>query len=362
MKVAIVTSFETYEMRVEMIRDYFLGKGNEVEVFSTDFEHIKKQYRVNKPGYHLVHACSYKKNLSIERLHSHYVFAKDVFAAVEQFFPELIYVLLPANSLAFYAKKYKKKYPNVKIYFDILDLWPESLPFKGLKNVFPITLWGDLRNKNLDCAEKIITECKLFEKKLSSYVKEDILQTLYFATKKTEQNVSYCAPNNKLSLCYLGSINNIIDIDVIVEIILKSRVPVVLHIIGDGESREQFISRAKTAGAEVFYHGKIYDDAKKADIVSKCHFGLNIMRSTVCVGLTMKSVEYFKFDLPIINNIAGDTWDWVEERNVGYNYQKGEMFEVNLDDIPKQRENVKYLFEEHLWIKAFEKRINEIIT
>ena len=30
MKVAIVTSFETYEMRVEMIRDYFLGKGNEL--------------------------------------------------------------------------------------------------------------------------------------------------------------------------------------------------------------------------------------------------------------------------------------------------------------------------------------------
>ena len=76
--------------------------------------------------------------------------------------------------------------------------------------------------------------------------------------------------------------------------------PVTLHIIGDGESKQELIDAAKAGGATVEYHGKIHDPQDKQDIFDKCHFGLNIMKS-VCVGLTMKSIDGFLS--PIINNI-----------------------------------------------------------
>lgn len=43
------------------------------------------------------------------------------------------------------------------------------------------------------------------------------------------------------------------------------------------------------------------------------------MKSTVCVGVTMKSIDYFQFGLPIINNIPHDTEKIVREYKCGYN-------------------------------------------
>lgn len=43
------------------------------------------------------------------------------------------------------------------------------------------------------------------------------------------------------------------------------------------------------------------------------------MKDSVCVGLTMKSIDYFQHGLPIINNIKADTTELVEEYKVGFN-------------------------------------------
>ena len=73
-----------------------------------------------------------------------------------------------------------------------------------------------------------------------------------------------------VSLCYLGSINNIIDINSIgklIKIISKSK-SVVLHIIGDGERRNMLIDEAEVSGAKVLYYGIIYDKSVKKRYLS----------------------------------------------------------------------------------------------
>ena len=47
---------------------------------------------------------------------------------------------------------------------------------------------------------------------------------------------------------------------------------------------------------------------------------MNVMKSSVCIGLTMKSVDYFAGGLPIINTIGGDTEALVQTRNMGVNF------------------------------------------
>ena len=77
--------------------------------------------------------------------------------------------------------------------------------------------------------------------------------------------------------------------------------PVTLHIIGDGESRDAFIDSMRAAGVQVEFHGKIFDPAKRQAIFDRCDFGINMMKDSVCVGLTMKSLDYFAGGLPILN-------------------------------------------------------------
>ncbi|HFM6525006.1 TPA: hypothetical protein ACG854_002936, partial [Enterococcus faecium] len=54
--------------------------------------------------------------------------------------------------------------------------------------------------------------------------------------------------------------------------------------------------------------------------LDKCHFGLNLFKSNTIIGLSMKSIEYFRFGLPIISNLSGDTKEIVKRYNVGINY------------------------------------------
>ena len=65
--------------------------------------------------------------------------------------------------------------------------------------------------------------------------------------------------------------------------------------------------------------------------MSRCHFGFNLMKPDVCVGLTMKSVDYFRHDLPILNNIPADTAELVDREQVGLNVGEDTAARVNFD-------------------------------
>ncbi len=367
MNVVIVNCFDTYENRVNMLVDVLVSEGHKVTVIASDFGHFKKTYITEKrEGYIYVHASEYKKNLSVARLKSHYSFSRDAFKQVEKINPDLLYVLVPANSLAKNAGKYKKIHKNVRLIFDIIDLWPETMPIGKMKNYFPFTLWRNVRDNYLDQADFIITECNLFKDKLSKLVTEDKMETVYFTAEpyKGKVEINKQLPKDKLVLCYLGSINNIIDIDVIKEIVEASDKKVEVNIIGDGERKDELVAAIKDAGGNVIYHGKIYDDDKKYEIMSGCHYGLNIMKSTVCVGLTMKSVEYFKFGLPIINNIQGDTWEVMEDYSLGINFNSKSTFmeQINNIEYDELSKNVCVFFDGNLSKDCFENKMKELIS
>ena len=106
----------------------------------------------------------------------------------------------------------------------------------------------------------------------------------------------------------------------------------------------------------------VYEPKKKQAIFDECHFGLNIMKSSVCVGLTMKSLDYFQAGLPIINNIDGDTADMIEAYHIGFN-----GYHALLENIEKlqekdyllMRDNVRKLYYEKFTKEAFVKRLED---
>ncbi|MEK3669262.1 hypothetical protein [Paenibacillus sp. FSL R10-2771] len=371
MRVTIVNCFDTYEYRVDMLHDFFENEGHEVSVVQSDFRHFKKIKRTEeKKGYTFVETKSYNTNMSAARLISHYYFAKKAFEYVEVLKPDLLYVIIPPNSLTKYAAKYKKKHRNVKLIFDLMDLWPETLPIRKIKWFPPITSWRRIRDKNLKFADFVITECNLYQSVLKKVLKNLRFTTVYLAKRELDIIKNLKLDTDDFHLCYLGSINNIIDVPKIKEIIkvLQNEKNTTIHIIGDGESRDLLIREIKSTGANVEYYGQIFDHQKKQDIFNKCHFGLNIMKDNVCIGLTMKSIDYLQAGLPILNNIPADTFEIVDKFQVGFNISTDNLQSVvqkvtslDLKEILTMRMEAEQVYKNLFSSDAFYGGIKKII-
>ena len=317
----------------------------------------------------LFHAKGYKKNLSVARLVSQWDFARRIMKEIQKHSPDVIYCLVPGNSFVYHAAKYKKTHPNVKLVFDIIDMWPESFPIKKLSWLPPFKIWKNIRDKYLSSASIVTAECGLFLEGLGTALKDVPTEILYFAKQGTSTDKTPNLPNDKINLCYLGSVNNIIDIDFIAEMIknLSALKKTCLHIVGNGERIDEFVSAVKNAGAEVINHGIVYDAEQKQSIFNQCHFGINVMRDTVCVGLTMKSVDYFDASLPLLNNIKGDTTRFVGEYGAGFNVSYENMSDVakkiaelSSDEFLAMRKAALDVFTQNLTTEVFNKTFEEV--
>ena len=365
MNIIIVNGFDTYEHRVDLLFKFFTDKGHNVRVLTSNFRHFEKTKRAEeKTGYQFFEAKPYYKNLSYQRLKSHILLSKDIFCYLDTINDkiDILWVLIPPNSFAKDAADYKKRHNTTKLIFDLIDLWPETMPIGSMKKYFPFTIWRNLRDKNLKYADSIFTECDLYRNKLANVLCGIETQTLYLARPLIPYEPHLDLPDERINLCYLGSINNIIDIDAVAKIIFnfKKRQSVELHIVGDGERKDELIAAVKKVGASVVFHGKIYDRTEKQKIFDSCHYGLNIMKQSVCVGLTMKSMDYLEFGLPIINNIKGDTWIAVDQYAIGINMEKYDEDDFEHYSIQK-RLNARSFFENNLSERVFEDKLLSII-
>ena len=362
MNIVIVNCFDTYEHRVELLHDAFIKKGHKVKVLTSNFRHFEKTVRrEQKVDYMFFNAEPYNKNLSYQRLHSHIKLSKAIFSYLEKHADkvDILWVLVPPNSFVKDAASFKRNHKNVKLIFDLIDLWPETMPIGSVKNIFPFSIWRNYRDKNIRYADVVVTECALYQERLKRILKGIKKEVLYLARPLVPYEPHLELPNNKINLCYLGSINNIIDIDAIERIIIEIQKykPVELHIVGDGEKRNELIRTIKNVGATVVFHGKVYDRTEKQRIFDSCQYGLNIMKKSVCVGLTMKSMDYMEFGVPMINNIQGDTWKIVDKYKIGYNVL--DKLELNNDIMMRVRS--REFFENNLTSDTFYNKLSHIL-
>lgn len=359
--IVIVTCFAANEPRVEYVQNYFKKNEKSTIVISTDFIHRGKYFRKEIPeGYHLIKTQPYKKNLSIGRLSSHYKFSKSAMDVVEEYKPELLYVMLPANSLAKFAAKYKRQ-NKCKLVLDIIDLWPESLPIPVEKSIWPLSIWSNFRDKNLVFADAILTECNLYQEKLHLERLNTPTYTVYWPQEDYGDISEISQEQEKIKFFYLGSINNIIDIDGMVKFLcgVQKFCQVELHIIGDGEKRQRLLDLLQEKKIPTKFYGYLYEHEQIYQIASKCHMALNMMKKSVQIGLTMKSVSYFEMGLPVVNNLKGDTWELLEQYHAGINLadQNIEQWMLNHQQLVNMGKQARRMFEELFSQKAFEKQI-----
>ena len=355
MKAYVITHSSSYEARAEAVGKWLAAAGCDVTWVYSDFHHLSGETLVRRePGHVYLHMKPYRKNLSVRRLSSIRAFAGDVEKFLSGRQIDLLYMIVPANSFVPVARRIKER-TGAKVVLDINDLWPESLPVDHVQGLPPMRMWKDLRDRDIDCADLIFTECALFRDMLD--LPAEKTKVLYWTGIERPETAGEgaAAPceDGVLDIAYIGSINYIIDMDAIAglteELCRRTRVRV--HVVGEGETKDKFIERLKDAGAEVADHGVTYDAAEKAAILSKCRFGLNMMVPQVKVGLTMKSLDYLAHGVPLLNNIPGDTWELVEEYDAGVNIDRDDPGS-SVDTVlamakdPRAHEDVLRLYDE----------------
>lgn len=324
-KAYIVDVYDDYAIRLKYVEKVLIEKGYDTHILLSDFNHVKKmpeKAHADKENVEHISVLPYKKNFSFQRLYSHYQFARNVYKKLVDEKPDLVWCIIPPNSLTGQMAKLKKKI-NCTLYFDLDDMWPETFPLSGVEKVLkiPFSIWRRLRDHNIDKADMVIAECDLFKETIQKRIPGIKIETLYFCKDEAlkERRIGY--RKGKLNLVYTGSINNIFDVDFTCDFLKKAseKAELTLHIIGDGELREQWLKKMDEMGLSYHYHGIVYDEQEKAAIYDGCDYGINFMKPSVFVGLTMKSLDYFTYHLPLLNNIHGDTWNLIEAKRVGYN-------------------------------------------
>lgn len=366
MKAILVTAFVSYEPRLRLVKSTLESLGVTCQVLTTDFDHRAKAQRTTIPsGFTALATRPYASNISLARVLSHRNFARKVFGTIEKEKPDLLYVLVPPNSLADEAARYKVGHPHVKLIFDVCDLWPEALPRPLLKKaLFPaMALWRLMRDASIPKADLILTECDLFQQKASLKNAE----TVYWCASDAGSVLAPRIKTDVVELAYLGSINNILDIGRTGQFVreVTKEIPVCLHIIGTGERKDEFLFALNRAGAQLIDYGPVYEEAKKAEIFSRCRYGINIMRHGVLVGLSMKTIDYLKFGLPLINSLAGDTERIVRDEGVGVNLTESTAHRVATEsqlDLYEARARARALFESTFSLVAVRERMTLILN
>lgn len=363
-KAIIISTFDnySYNVRTKYIEEFLKQQGYNCKIISSDFDHRNKQkYTVKRENLELIHVPEYRKNLSFRRIYSHYCFAKHVFKKLIELKPDLIYGSTPPNFLFSYLSKYKKMNFTVGLVYEIGDLWPETIPLEEKFKIIlsPIlNIWAMFRNKNIGYADAIIYECELFKQQIEKYCINTYSKTIYLC-KEDYFRGKFSAENRKDNMAifaYLGAINNIIDINIIINILkeVSSEKKILFKIIGDGENKKQLLKLCKKFDINYEDYGIIYDEQKKYEILKDCQFAFNIMKRTVSVGLTMKSLEYFHWGLIIINNIPADTAYLVEEYKCGINIKDNNLkatsewiCKCDMKKINEYRKNSREVYENY---------------
>ena len=353
--VVVLSGTNHYDERNKQVIEEYEKQNKTVLYLTSDFHHSRKQkYSFHVNGAKQVHVMPYYKNISIKRLLSHGEFSLKAYLFLMQHRPDVVYAEIPNNSLAITGSRYKKKC-GCYLVFDIFDMWPEALPMKIGNPIikYILSIWGDLRNKSLKYADKIYTECDYYQEILSKEGYQLPMETKYLRQESMDLEVETNWSDERIDICYVGSINNIIDAPFMIDFLvaLNQKRKVHFHLIGQGERKEYIKNKLAEKQVKVIDYGLVYDMKELQKIFNQCSFAINFLVPDVAIGITMKSVTYFRGGMPILNTVDGDTRRFVDQDNVGINVTRtnlestvDQIIALEKEDIVRFKQNAKRLF------------------
>lgn len=323
---------------------------NEIELITTDFCHYKKKKRenikkyTNKLNYKvtLINEPGYKKNISLERIYSHYILGINLkkYLLKLKYKPDIIYCAVPSLDIAKVATQYAKK-NNIKLIIDIQDLWPEA--FKMVFNIpilsdmifFPMRKKADYIYSNADeiiavsetYANRALRVNKKCKKAHSIFLGTDLL---YFDGLAEQNNNP--KDNDFFTVVYIGTLGHSYDIKSIIDAIkilnnegIKN---IKFLIMGDGPLKKAFEMYAQEKKIKVEFTGRLKYEEMVRRLIA-CDIAVNPITHGAAGSIINKVGDYAMAGIPVINTQECDEYiKLIHEYNAGFNCENGNIKQI----------------------------------
>ena len=319
-----------------------LSAENNVEIITSDFNHSKKNHKdplVHNWSFKItfLHEPGYKKNISIQRLISHYCWGREVAKYLEnRKKPDVVYCAVPSLSGPLAAAKYCEK-NDIRFIVDIQDLWPEA--FQLALNI-PVLFEPFRRRADAIYrrADEICGVSKTYVDralKVNSKVKNG--HVVFLGTQLStfdayaKQN-PVDKPKGELWLGYCGSLGASYDLTVVIDAlhILKNRGinPPKFIVMGSGELKEKFERHAKELEVDCLFTGSLSYDQMCGKLAA-CDIAVNPIISRSAASIINKHSDYAASGLPVINTQESSEYrNLVDEYKMGFNCENGNAMDI----------------------------------
>lgn len=313
---------------VTALKEYF-----HVDVLTTDFcHHRKKRVKVPITDLRVNHisipVIAYKNNTGLIRIFSHIQFmfraTANLLATRKKY--DLVYCSAPFSILAYIVFRIN---PTAARVLDIVDYWPDSLPFPKRFEYYMAPfffVWRRVNKLAIARANYVISGSTTFLKNAGNYVSDRYLKKLLYVQLFDSRLAESKVPNRKYSgedivIAFVGNMGRLIDWASILEIPRCINQNVVFRLVGDGDYREVLIRQLTRDKVAFTYHGVVYDRDQLQDIFSDAHFGYNGYTNTNA-SFSYKAAVYISLGLPVLNSTEGDLWQEIQNFSSGINFNE----------------------------------------
>lgn len=361
-KILIVAHFcdygnENTNNRFNYIFNLLKKEKYDVKIVTSKFCHRKKIYRedLGLEDFILLDEPSYRKNISLKRFYSHYIFSKNIKKYLKnlQERPDIIYCAVPSLDVAFEVGKYAKK-NNIKFIIDIQDLWPEAFQMVFKVPIISNIIFYPFKKK----ANKIYSMADYTIAVSETYLERGKRKNncegvaIYLGTEKSlidsVEKMNLSKEKEEIWIVYVGTLGSSYNLNIIIEAISKLdsffKEKIVFQVLGDGPLRESFEKFVKEKQVKAKFWGNL-EYRYMIGVLKNCDIAVNPIKKNSAGSIINKVGDYAGVGLPIINTQENKEYrDLVEKYNVGFNLDNN-----NVDEIT---EKIKMLINDELLRKT----------
>lgn len=330
------------------IAEMLVKKEYEVEIVTTDFSHKYKKTRttpkemIDGLPYKLtmLPEPGYKKNVSLKRFYSHYIFGKNLgkyLNSIEK--PDLVYAAVPSLDAAYAAAKYCKK-NNIPFVADIQDLWPEAFQLVFNIPVIKDIVFAPLKstaNKVYRAADRLIAVSDTYLKR-GMQVNEKDKQGLcvFLGTDLTDFDaIKEACPkreDDEFRIGYVGTLGHSYNITIVLDAVKvleeKGYKNIVFNVFGDGPLMDDFKVYAEEKGINCVFHGRLGYKEMVSGLCG-CDIAVNPISKGAAQSIINKHGDYAAAGLAVVSTQECEEYrNLLDEYNCGINCECENLHEV----------------------------------
>lgn len=351
MNILIVAQFTRDFSATDNGRFLYLAKRlaenhHNVEIVTTDFSHgakaKKRPIMIDYPfKITLLAEPGYKRNVSLKRFYSHYVWGnnlKKYLETIEK--PDVVYCAVPSltgpNNVAEYCKK-----NGIRFVIDIQDLWLEAfqmvfqVPVFSSVAFYPFKKLADSVYRSADCicavsdtyvnrALSVSNKCK---KGTTVFLGTNLDTFDGYAREKPIMRKT----GGEIWIAYCGTLGSSYDLTCVfdaLELLSKKDIHPKFIVMGNGLRRQEFERYASAKPIDVKFTGSLPYNQMCA-LLCECDITVNPIMHNAAQSIINKHGDYASSGLPVVSTQENEEYcALVDEYQMGFNCKNNDAMDL----------------------------------